>query len=249
MYNNQNTRRLSGGGAFVDAYQLTSGYRIALVYQLHVRTIKMAEQNTAKNTVSILNNYEKEFLDGLVTWRNRVQNADEDQHNGIHRTIYYILNRQVSGTEEFEPSADLTPAQKLQLAWLYKLCKQMPGKRIGEEVYEWLLHVDLAVLLCRTVQRTEKDGRIAVRPGFEVDWTADADIEKDDWDRNESEQGMEVREEAIINFGDSGLGSNGCDEYLVTLSPVHLRMPCHFFARVADPYFFFHPQCIRLNIA
>lgn len=176
----------------------------------------MADQNTAVNAVNILNDYEKEFLDGLTTWRNRVRNADDDKPNGIHRTVYYILKKQLSGTKDFDPSADLIPAQKLQLAWLYKLCCQMPGKRIGDEVYNWQLHVDLAVLSCRTVKRKDKGGAISLRPGFEVGWTADADIETDDWNRNQGEAGMEVKEEAIINFGDPGLGSSGLDEYLVS---------------------------------
>ncbi|KAJ4381979.1 hypothetical protein N0V85_008599 [Neurospora sp. IMI 360204] len=209
---------LSDGTAYVDPHPLTSSYRLGLVYQLRVPTAKMAkmakQKNKAKHAVEILNEYEKEFLDGLATWRNRAQNADEGERNGIHRTVYYILKKQLSGTKEFDPSADLTPAQKLQLAWLYKLCSQMPGKRIGDQVYEWLLHVDLAVLSCRTVNRVEKDGAISPRPGFEVEWTADADIETDDWNRNEGEAGMEVKEEALINFGDPGFGSSGLDEYL-----------------------------------
>ncbi|KAK3949192.1 hypothetical protein QBC32DRAFT_244175 [Pseudoneurospora amorphoporcata] len=201
---------LGDSGAFVNALPLTSGYRIGLVYQLHFTKKDMIEPNTAFNTVDYLNDYEKPFLDGLATW----SKAGNMKRNGIHWMVYYILKKQPVDAGVFIPSADLTPAQKLQLTWLCKLCGQMPGKRIGGQVYDWPLLVDLAVLSsCRNLVKETKDGKTEERLGFEVDWTTDADcIENYDWKRDDSAEGMEVKQEEIINFDD--FGSTGKDSYL-----------------------------------
>ncbi|KAK1774672.1 hypothetical protein QBC45DRAFT_396845 [Copromyces sp. CBS 386.78] len=200
---------LGDSGAFVNALPLTSGYRIGLVYRLLFTKKDMIEQNTAFNTVDYLNDYEKQFLDGLETW----SKAGNMKRNGIHWMVYYILKKQPVDAQAFIPSADLTPAQKLQLTWLYKLCGQMPGKCIGGKKYDWPLLVDLAVLSCRNFVKETKDGKTEKRLGFEVEWTTDADcIENDDWERDDSAEGMEVKQEEIINFDD--FGSTGKDSYL-----------------------------------
>lgn len=186
-----------------------------------------AKKNKAENAVAILNNYEEKFLKGFATWRDRVQKARNEPY-AIQKTVYYILKKQTSGTKEFNPLADLTPGQKLQLAWLDKLCRQLSagGKRIGDKVYDWQLLLDLVVLSLKTFPRKEKTG-----PGFEVKWTAPADIERDNWDRIDAEAEMPVEEEAVINFGGPAFGSSGscCDEYLVrTLPPMYSKMSVIF---------------------
>lgn len=223
--NQIDTRRLGESGAFVNTLPLTSGYRIGLVYQLHFTNKEMIKQNTAYNTVKYLNDYEKRFLDGLKTWRNRFQNHEASKQNGIHWMVYYILKKQsLDSPKAFDPPADLTPAQKLQLTWLYKLCGQIPGKRIGDKVYNEPLLVDLAVLSCRTYEKKKKDGETGERPGFELEWTADADcIENDEWEPDDSADGIEVKAEEIINFDD--FGSSGKDQYLVR-PPLVSWMPC-----------------------
>ena len=218
LANRQHTCRLSDGTAYVDARPLLSNHRLGLVYKLLLPRA-MADRNTAKHAVEMLNQYEKEFLDGLATWRDRIRGHDSGQENGIHRTAYYILNKRRSNTNEFNPSSDLTLTQKFQLAWLRKLCMQTPGKRIGDTVYNWELHVDLAALECRTTERMRKNGTTYLRPGFQVAWTASADMEANDWNRNEGDAGTVVEDEAIINFGGPVLGSSGCDEYLVRHPP------------------------------
>ncbi|KAK3400706.1 hypothetical protein B0T20DRAFT_505078 [Sordaria brevicollis] len=204
---------LSDGTAYLDPLPLTSGYRLGLVYKICVPTAKMAEaakRNTAANAVGILNSHEGKFLDGCEEWRKRVQES-RCKPNGIQKTLHYILKKKVPGPDEFDPLTDLAPGQKVQLAWLDKIRRQVSEgtKRIGDKVYNWQLHLDLVVLSIKTFTREE-----GTAPGFETKWTAPADIERGDWDRNEAEEGMEVDEEAVINFGDLGFGSTGSDEYL-----------------------------------
>lgn len=174
----------------------------------------MKKGNSPFETVDYLNAYEKTFLDGLKPWRNRLQSHMAGPANGIYWEVYYILEKRkapVNKDDEFDPPAHLTPKQKLQLSWLYKLSQQMPGKRIGKKVYNDSLLVDLAVLSSRNFVGNEDH---QAHPGFEVRWTTEADcIERDEWEREEGAEEIEVTADEIINFDE--FGSSGNEQYLV----------------------------------